>query len=114
VLAFGGAGFNGSMGGKAMNAPVVGMAATPDGQGYWLVASDGGIFSFGDAPFYGSASGACSSTTAIGMSVDPFTGGYWILTAARGVYNYRAQRPSGIRHHGALPRWSTRGRMTSR
>ena len=34
--------------------PVVGMAATPSGHGYWLVASDGGIFSFGDAPFYGS------------------------------------------------------------
>ena len=25
------------------------MAATPDGKGYWLVASDGGIFTFGDA-----------------------------------------------------------------
>ncbi len=38
-----------------MNKPVVGMAATPDGQGYWLVASDGGVFSFGDAGFHGSA-----------------------------------------------------------
>ena len=28
--------------------PIVGMAATP-GKGYWLVASDGGIFTFGDA-----------------------------------------------------------------
>ena len=28
--------------------------ATPDGKGYWLVASDGGIFTFGDAHFYGS------------------------------------------------------------
>ena len=26
---------------------------TPDGRGYWLVASDGGIFAFGDAGFYG-------------------------------------------------------------
>ena len=26
----------------------VGMAATGDGGGYWVVASDGGIFSFGD------------------------------------------------------------------
>ena len=26
--------------------PVVGMATTPDGNGYWLVASDGGIFSY--------------------------------------------------------------------
>jgi hypothetical protein len=31
------------------------MAATPDGGGYWLVASDGGIFTFGDAKFFGSA-----------------------------------------------------------
>ena len=30
------------------------MAATPDGKGYWLVASDGGIFNYGDAVFYGS------------------------------------------------------------
>ena len=37
-----------------LNQPIVGMAATPDGGGYWLVASDGGIFSYGDAHFYGS------------------------------------------------------------
>ena len=43
------------MGGKPLNKPIVGIAATPDGGGYWLVASDGGIFSFGDATFYGSA-----------------------------------------------------------
>ena len=30
------------------------MAATSDGSGYWLVASDGGIFTFGDAQFWGS------------------------------------------------------------
>jgi hypothetical protein len=32
------------------------MAATPDGNGYWLVASDGGIFSFGGTygGFFGS------------------------------------------------------------
>ena len=32
-----------------LNEPIVGMAATPDGHGYWLVASDGGIFSYSDA-----------------------------------------------------------------
>lgn len=36
------------------NAPIVGMAATPTGKGYWLVAADGGVFSFGDAAFFGS------------------------------------------------------------
>jgi hypothetical protein len=30
------------------------MAVTPNGGGYWLVASDGGVFSFGNAQFYGS------------------------------------------------------------
>ena len=44
----------GSTGGMALNQPIVGMAATPDGGGYWLVASDGGIFSYGDARFFGS------------------------------------------------------------
>jgi hypothetical protein len=32
------------------------MAATPDGGGYWFVASDGGVFNYGDAIFSGSAS----------------------------------------------------------
>ncbi len=31
------------------------------GKGYWMVASDGGIFAYGDAPFRGST-GACRST----------------------------------------------------
>ena len=33
------------------------MAAGPDDDGYWLVASDGGVFAFGSAPFAGSAVG---------------------------------------------------------
>ena len=37
-----------------LNQPIVGMASTPTGNGYWLVASDGGIFAFGDAAFHGS------------------------------------------------------------
>ena len=32
------------------------MAATPDGMGYWLVASDGGVFSLGDTRIFGSLS----------------------------------------------------------
>jgi hypothetical protein len=31
-------------------------ASTEDGNGYWLVASDGGVFAF-NAPFVGSAGG---------------------------------------------------------
>ena len=38
MFSFGTASFHGSMGGTALNAPVAGMAATPDGHGYWLVS----------------------------------------------------------------------------
>ena len=44
VFAFCGAPFYGSMGGKPLDRPIVGIAATPDGGGYWLAASDGGVF----------------------------------------------------------------------
>jgi hypothetical protein len=43
------------MGGKPLNAAIVGMAAASRG-GYWELASDGGVFSF-SAPFYGSRAG---------------------------------------------------------
>jgi len=38
------------MAGKHLNAPIVGITGTTTGRGYWLAASDGGIFAFGDAP----------------------------------------------------------------
>jgi hypothetical protein len=37
-----------------LNRPIVSMITTPFVKGYWLVASDGGIFNFGDARFLGS------------------------------------------------------------
>ena len=55
VFAFGDAAFAGSVGGTALNAPIVAMAATPTGKGYWLLGGDGGVFAFGDALFAGSA-----------------------------------------------------------
>ena len=51
-------GFHGSLAGRWLNQPIVGMASTPSGDGYWLVARDGGVYAFGDAPFAGSAAGA--------------------------------------------------------
>ncbi len=43
-----------------MNKPIVGMAPTTDGGGYWLEASDGGIFNYGDAGFFGDSAPAAS------------------------------------------------------
>ena len=44
---------------------------TPDGAGYWLVASDGGIFGFGDAHFYGSTGGIRLNQPIVGMAPTP-------------------------------------------
>ena len=41
--------------GGGTDAPIVGMAVMPGGDGYYLVASDGGIFNYGLDQFYGSA-----------------------------------------------------------
>jgi hypothetical protein len=41
--------------------PVVGIAAAPDGMGYWLAAADGGVFAFGSSPFEGSVPGALAA-----------------------------------------------------
>jgi hypothetical protein len=52
----------------ALNRPIVGMATTLGGRGYWLVASDGGIFAFGDAAFYGSTGGMPLNEPVVGMA----------------------------------------------
>ncbi len=36
-----------------LNKPVVGIVADPSNGGYWLTATDGGVFSYGNAPFFG-------------------------------------------------------------
>jgi hypothetical protein len=46
IFNYGDARFFGSTGGTPLTKPIVGMASTPDGGGYWLVGSDGGIFAF--------------------------------------------------------------------
>jgi hypothetical protein len=77
------------MGGKPLNQPIVGMAVTPDGGGYWLVAADGGIFSFGDAPFYGSTGSIHLNKPIVGMTANP-AGGYWFTASDGGVFAFGA------------------------
>ena len=54
------------------------MAATPDGEGYWMVASDGGIFSFGDARSSGSEGGTKIDAPVVGIAATPAATGYWL------------------------------------
>jgi hypothetical protein len=88
VFSFGNAGFFGSMGGMALNKPVVGMAATSHSKGYWLVASDGGVFTFGDAAFYGSKGGMHLNRRVVGMAATPDGKGYWLVASDGGVFTF--------------------------
>ncbi len=87
VVAFGSTG----IGANALTnpaAPVVGMAPTHDGDGYWLVGSDGGIFAFGDAAFHGSTGGLKLNAPVVGMAATNDSGGYWLVGSDGGVFNY--------------------------
>ncbi|HTT85742.1 MAG TPA: hypothetical protein VMF60_00115 [Acidimicrobiales bacterium] len=95
VFTFGGLPFYGSMGGRPLDAPMVGIAPTmgplgANGLGYWTVASDGGIFTFGNAPFLGSMGGHHLDQPMVGMAADPATGGYWTVASDGGVFAYGA------------------------
>ncbi len=79
--------FHGSMGGKALNAPIVAIATDPATGGYWEVASDGGIFAF-DAPFYGSMGGKALNAPIVGMAATPDGGGYWLVAKDGGIFAF--------------------------
>ncbi len=78
----------GSMFTTQLNKPIVGMAATPDGKGYWLVASDGGIFTFGDAGFYGSTGAMVLNKPIVGMAATPDGKGYWLVASDGGIFTF--------------------------
>jgi hypothetical protein len=93
--------FLGSVGGTPLRAPVVGMAATSSGNGYWMVASDGGIFTFGDAPFLGSLGALHLNAPIVGIAPTPSGHGYWMVASDGGIFTFGDARFLGSL--GALP-----------
>jgi hypothetical protein len=75
--------------------PVVGIAPTRSGKGYWLVASDGGVFTFGDAHFYGSLGGKALPAPVIGLVPTKTGKGYWLELADASVAAFGDARPFG-------------------
>ena len=78
-----------------LTAPIVGIAATPDGNGYWEVGADGGVFAFGDAGFYGSMGGKPLNKPIVGMAATPDGKGYWLVASDGGVFAFGDARYSG-------------------
>ena len=100
VFALGDSGFYGSVPGlglhpagsglpNSLDAPIVGMVPSSDGGGYFMVASDGGVFAFGDARFAGSCPGigGCSGA-AVAVMPDATGNGYWLVTQTGQVYTF--------------------------
>ena len=85
---FGNANAYGPSGGLQLNAPDVGMASTSDGLGYWIAASDGGIFNYGDAGFFGSAGSIALNKPIVGMAATPDGKGYWLVASDGGIFSY--------------------------
>jgi hypothetical protein len=114
IFSFGDASYYGSIPGlglhpagsglpHSLNAPIVGMVPSFTGHGYFMVASDGGVFAFGDAKFAGSCPGigGCSGA-AVAVMPDHTGNGYWLVTTTGHVYAfgdagyYGAPSPSSV------------------
>jgi hypothetical protein len=60
----------------------------PGSNGYWLVASDGGIFSFGGSQFFGSTGAQHLNKPVVGMASNPDGGGYWLVASDGGIFAF--------------------------
>jgi hypothetical protein len=115
IFAFGDANFFGSIPGlglhpagsglpDSLDAPIVGMVPSHDGGGYFMVASDGGVFAFGDAKFAGSCPGigGCGGA-AVAVMPDASGNGYWLVTATGAVYAFGDARFFGAASPQSAP-----------
>jgi hypothetical protein len=103
VLAYGGAEFFGAPTGERLAAPIVGMAATPDGRGYWLVGADGGVLTFGDAGYFGSVATQDLPSPIIDVASTSDGRGYWLVSASGGVYTFGDARYYGSPATSGVP-----------
>ena len=77
---------------SAPSSPVVGIVATPDAKGYWLVGRNGAVYAFGDAGSYGSVPGLPASeqpgVPVVGMAATANGKGYWVVTSGGDIYSF--------------------------
>jgi hypothetical protein len=72
----------------ALVEPIVGVASTPDGGGYWVADAAGGVQPFGDAHFYGSMAGEHLDNPISHVVATPDGGGYWLVASDGGVFAF--------------------------
>jgi hypothetical protein len=78
----------------AMAGSVTLVARTPQpagaavSSGYWLMATDGGVFSFGKAGFFGSTGSVPLNQPIVGTTATPSGRGYWMVAADGGIFTF--------------------------
>ncbi len=77
------------------------IAATPDGEGYWVATSSGKVRTAGDAHLYPARSHGRIAGPVVAMAATPDGNGYWLATADGYVYAYGDARLEAGR--GATP-----------
>jgi hypothetical protein len=89
---------------------VVNPPPSPPPHGYWLVGSDGGIFSFGSAAFHGSTGALRLTRPVVGITPTADEGGYWLVGSDGGVFAFGdAGFYGSIPGLGIAPTGATRG-----
>ena len=56
--------------------------------GYWLVGTDGGVFSYGDSGFFGSTGDLALNQPITGMAATPSGAGYWMVASDGGIFSF--------------------------
>ncbi len=89
VVAFGDAGtLVAGASGPVSSSPVVGIAATADKKGFWLVTSTGQVLPYGDARFYGSIGKTHLNQPIVGLAATPDGHGYWLVASDGGIFTF--------------------------
>ena len=73
-------------------------SSQPTAHGYWLVGSDGGIFSFGSAGFYGSTGNVVLQRAVVGITPTADRKGYWLVASDGGIFAF-----GDAGYYGSLP-----------
>jgi hypothetical protein len=73
---------------QPVSAPIIGLVATSDGQGYWEAGSDGAVYPFGDAQSYGSLAGTPLNKPIVGIAATPDGKGYWMVASDGGIFTF--------------------------
>jgi hypothetical protein len=98
----------------SFDGPVVGVAETSTGHGYWEATAAGALYAFGDARYLGRIpSTATNGNPVVGIAASPGDGGYWLLRRSGQVTAFGAATRFGAtpagRYVGIAPTPDGRG-----